>query len=73
MILKYPQCINCSHFDLESIEAMRCRAFPGGIPEDILRNSCDHREPYPGDNGFRYKADDPDDLHPLELNCLEQS
>jgi hypothetical protein len=73
MSFKYPQCINCSHFDFESLEAMRCKAFPDGIPEDILMNCRDHREPYPGDSGICYRPDDPEDLHPLELALLIRS
>lgn len=33
---------------------MTCKAFPDGIPEDILANESDHRHPHPGDNGIMF-------------------
>ncbi|WP_198679447.1 hypothetical protein [Thermomonospora amylolytica] len=32
-----------------------CRAFPDGIPEDISLGGFDHRLPYPGDGGVRFR------------------
>ena len=32
-----------------------CRAFPRGIPDKILRGEVDHRKPYEGDRGIRFK------------------
>lgn len=67
-----PQCAICSHLDLDSIDDassnhMRCRAFPAGIPTEILLNEHDHRQAYPGDLNIRFTFDDPEELHPLEL------
>ena len=45
------QCDICSH----RREGDTCEAFPGGIPAEILSNEHDHREPYPGDGGYRYE------------------
>ena len=47
-----PQCTACIHFRAN----YACAAFPGGIPEDVLFNRVDHREPVEGDNGVRFEA-----------------
>jgi len=70
-----PQCVICSHLDLQSIDdasiaPMRCRAFPHGIPTEILLNEHDHREAYPGDLNVRFTLDCADEMHPLELVSL---
>ena len=38
----------------------RCKAFPKGIPEEMLDGHWDHREAYPGDNGILYEPKNPD-------------
>jgi len=35
-----------------------CYAFPTGIPQEILDGKNDHTEPYPGDDGFLYQAEE---------------
>lgn len=44
------QCATCRHWTV----ALRCEAFPVGIPEPILSGRHDHTRPYPDDNGLRY-------------------
>ena len=45
-------CNTCKHRDAVSIT---CKAFPAGIPVDILTGKIDHRGAYPGDRGIRYE------------------
>jgi hypothetical protein len=70
MAADFPQCIQCAHFDFDSVDRMRCRAFPRGIPAEILENKIDHRHPFPGDKGIQYRPEDPEDLHPCDLASL---
>jgi len=46
-----PLCLSCVH---RHEDARYCDAFPEGIPQVIIRNGHDHREPYPGDRGITY-------------------
>jgi len=45
------QCANCQHITY----SVSCKAFPDGIPDDILEGAFDHTQPYDGDRGIRYK------------------
>lgn len=49
-----PQCLICKHFNEEEKTKFACKAFPQGIPMDIVRG-FDHRKPYPGDKGIRFE------------------
>ena len=46
-----PQCGACKHYD----EDLECKAFPFGIPDEILINKHDHTKPFPNDNGIRFE------------------
>lgn len=58
------QCDTCQHYrglsevspglDLESDWLPACAAYPLGIPDPLLRDAADHRQPYRGDGGVRY-------------------
>ena len=49
------QCLKCRHYYEGEDEYSECPGFPDGIPEDILSGEFDHREPYPGDRGYRFE------------------
>jgi hypothetical protein len=53
--LEYSQCVDCRH---KHTTGPTCTAFPEGIPEVILQNGHDHREPYPGDHGIHFERDE---------------
>ena len=51
------QCTTCKNI-FEG--TTNCKAFPQGIPEELLEGKWDHTEPYPGDNGILYDPVDPE-------------
>lgn len=57
-----PVCVFCQHF-LENDVERECLAFVE-IPSAIMDGKCDHTEPYPGDNGYRFR------LIPTELETF---
>jgi hypothetical protein len=50
--------VYCSRFvrDL-NLPGFQCTAFPDKIPDKIIDNRADHREPIEGDHGMRFKQD----------------
>ncbi len=53
MNYKILQCFVCKH---KNKSGFSCKAFPKGIPEDILQqDDFDHSKPYPNDNGIRFE------------------
>ena len=48
------QCVWCRH---RSKGGRRCRAFPTGIPDEIVDNRHDHRLPFDGDFGVRFEPE----------------
>jgi len=51
-----PQCIGCAYFTKDDgKEGLRCNAFLEGIPDEIIWGEHDHRLPFKGDNGIRFK------------------
>ena len=50
--LTVSQCTFCAH---RSPDGTKCRAYPNGIPVEILFNEHDHFTPFQGDNGILYE------------------
>lgn len=50
-----PQCVDCQHLNRDQ-SPPTCSAFPDGIPNKILNNEVDHREPVKGDQGIQFVA-----------------
>lgn len=51
-----PICFKCAHFiGAEPDIGWACKAFPKGIPVEILVSAVDHHRFYPGDGGIRFK------------------
>lgn len=54
-VIIFPMCSWCNRFNgYEPI--MTCRAYPEGIPQEIINNLVDHRKPYKGDHGIQYEG-----------------
>jgi len=64
-----PTCYDCRHRNLD--RDTMCAAFPSGIPLEIWNGQCDHRSPYPGDNGIRYEPMTVEDRHAFEMRIAE--
>jgi hypothetical protein len=58
-------CPFCIHY--ANTPALRCQAFPEGIPREVLDGENDHRDPIPGDGGKRYTPEGFDPILPRRL------
>jgi hypothetical protein len=48
-----PNCLRCTHYNKDGL--FTCKAFPKGIPLDILSGMILHDEPYEGDGGVLFE------------------
>lgn len=46
-------CLGCRHL-IDLVEGS-CRAFPRGIPLEIMQDQVSHDRPYPGDHGIQFE------------------
>lgn len=46
-----PQCLICKHLRKGAV----CKAYPNGIPQEILNNDVDHTTPYKDDGGVVFE------------------
>lgn len=51
--IEFSQCIFCKHWLFKP--GPYCKAFPDGIPDEILDNKVAHTKPYKGDNGIQFE------------------
>jgi hypothetical protein len=49
-----PKCNNCFYYH-KNRNGATCKAFPNGIPVEILTNEHDHTKPFKGDNGILFE------------------
>ena len=52
------QCVSCKH--VNRLKWVFCKAFPNGIPQEILEGAFDHSKPWPdghtpADNGIMFE------------------
>lgn len=46
-----PICLDCLHYQ----GSLKCKAYPSGIPEEIVKSKVDHTKPYKGDHGIQFE------------------
>jgi hypothetical protein len=51
-----PICAYCRHYT-RAAAVFSCAAFPRGIPDGIIGNEQDHRQPVEGDHGIQFEQD----------------
>lgn len=51
MIGPAPVCLKCIHYN----DDLTCKAFPNGIPDEVVFNGNDHAQPIEGDNGIQFE------------------
>ena len=47
-------CVDCIHLNRPDGRP-KCKAFPDGIPDEIIQGRVEHNKPYPGDHGIMFE------------------
>jgi len=55
---QHPLCASCKHLTVFENRILKCKAYPDGIPREILIMEEDHRQPLPEDNGIQYEPEE---------------
>ena len=56
MAVQFSKCYGCQHFlSGGQLENFTCKAYPKGIPADIVLGRTNHDRPLEGDNGYQYR------------------
>ena len=56
MAVQFSKCYVCQHFlSGGELENFTCKAYPEGIPADIVLGRTNHDRPLEGDNGYQYR------------------
>ena len=54
-MIGFCKCYYCKNYITADAIPPKCKAFPVGIPWELVREEVDHTKPYPGDNGIQYE------------------
>lgn len=49
-----PICLDCKHYHNGDL-GFSCKAYPEGIPKEIMTGEIDHKKPYKNDNGIQFE------------------
>ena len=55
MEIQASDCYECKNFNITDPVNFACKAFPKGIPNEIIDGDVKHNKPYEGDNGIQFE------------------
>ena len=52
-----PICYDCKHLNEKRQDKgfWECKAYPKGIPDEIMMSEVNHKKPYKGDKGIQFE------------------